>query len=72
MGLKAEVFKRPYLLAKPLLATVVTVKSPHKNDDSACAEQNSYPLSVSGMGNRNWSTTDLWRKSQEIIHTKQK
>jgi hypothetical protein len=72
MGLKSEVLKRPYLLAKPVLATVITVKSPHTNGDSACAEQSSYSLFISGMGNRIWGTTHMWRANLETIHTKWK
>jgi len=52
MGLQTAGLKRPYLLAKPLLATVITSKSARTNGDSACAEQTSYPLSISGMGDR--------------------
>jgi hypothetical protein len=41
-----------FVCGKPLLATDITAMTPYANYDNACAERNSYPLSVSEMGNR--------------------
>jgi hypothetical protein len=68
MGLKNGVLKRPYLLAKPPLATVITVRSPHTNGDSACAEQSSSPLSISGWATGLEHNTSVANESGNYPH----